>query len=448
MIASYRWIVVCGLVACGGGGEGDGESEDDAHDSDTGAQDDDDDGDDHPSSDADTSGPRGSSDTTSDAPDGSDDTVDPSSSTGPGACDPPDADGDGHAAIACGGLDCDDGDPLVHPDAIEFDPAVETVVPDIASGSMTLVGADDDGVVYVAHEYASYTYLADDASGAWLDERVGDGQGFDIHIDPDGNLRVAFVIGMGSNTLVYSPSPGMIEYPPDGPSGADVAGSHFMDVDGLGRTHLVWRPVPGEGVRWAVRDDEGEWLSETVQDEPAFGASIAVSDEGQPWVLYDAESPTVATRVDDVWELEPLDVATLAYAAVDVDADGHVHVAIGDYTPTLTYLTNASGAWVQEEIGSFGFTFYETLAVGPDGAIYIAAENHSRLYVAGLDLLTNASGEWRQETLRSDASSMLPGIGFVGDELLVSHVVPAQEVALVRARLPDGVDDDCDGDVW
>jgi hypothetical protein len=144
---------------------------------------------------------RGTDATTSETPDGSGERTDPSSSsTGIDACDPPDGDGDGHAAIACGGLDCDDDDPLVHPDAIDYGPVAETVVPDSVPGAMTTtVGVDASGVVYVGHEYATQTRLADDASGAWVDEHVGDGQGFDIHIDPDGNPRVAFVINMGSN---------------------------------------------------------------------------------------------------------------------------------------------------------------------------------------------------------------------------------------------------------
>ncbi len=449
MITSPRRLLVCVLVGCGGG-SGDG-SAGDATDGSGGSEADDDDDDGGTSTDAasTSSDVDPDSDTTADAPESTGDSGDPSSSTGTDACDPPDGDGDGHAAIACGGLDCDDDDPLVHPDAIDYGPMAETVVPDTVSGVMThTVGVDASGVVYVGHEYATHTHLADDASGAWMDQEVGGGQGFDIHIDPDGNRRVAYVIGMGSNTLVYSPSPGMVEYPPDGVTTGNVAQGRFMAVDGLGRTHLAWTPVIEDGVRWAMRDDDGDWISETVEDEPALGAVLEVTDDGQPWVLYDSTEPRVATRVDGVWEHEALDVPSLAYAAVDIDADDHLHVALGMYTQTITYLTNASGAWVQEEIGDFGSTFYMDLAVGPDGAIYIAAEDHTRMWVAVLDLLTNASGQWRQETLRSDANVMLPGIGFSDDEILVGHVVLYEELALVRARLPDGVDDDCDGDAW
>jgi hypothetical protein len=447
---SVRWLVVCGVFGCGGasadGGDDEAAAESGAS-SDSAEVSDGATADDAPSTNADAS----SDATTSDTPDGSGESTDPSSSsTGVDPCDPPDGDGDGHAAIACGGLDCDDRDPLVHPDAIDYGPVAETVVPDSVSGAMTTtVGVDADGVVYVAHEYATQARLADNATGAWIDQQVGDGQGFDVHIDPDGNRRVASVINMGSNTLVYSPAPGMIEYPPfDSPSTGNVAQGRFMAVDGLGRTHLVWSPVIEDGVRWAMRDDDGEWISELVDDQAALGAVIEVTDDGQPWVLYDSVEPRVATRVDGVWEHEALDVQGVAYAAVDVDSAGHIHAALGVHSQTITYLTNASGAWVQEEIGDFGSTFYMDLAIGPDDAVYIVAEDHSRMWVAVLDLLTNASGQWRQETLRSEANVMLPGIAFSGDELLVGHVVLYEEVALVRARLPNGVDDDCDGDVW
>src|SRR5262245_40757728 len=35
-------------------------------------------------------------------------------------CEPPDHDGDGVAAIACGGADCNDSDPSVHPGASDY----------------------------------------------------------------------------------------------------------------------------------------------------------------------------------------------------------------------------------------------------------------------------------------------------------------------------------------
>ncbi|MFO0632771.1 MAG: MopE-related protein [Nannocystaceae bacterium] len=346
-----------------------------------------------------------------------------------------------------GGVDCDDQDGAIHPGASEFDPEVEDVAV-LAAGLITTIAVDDAGTIHVGHEYSQDCYAVDDSSGAWQSSQVGSGYDFDMHVDGDGMRRVSWTQALAATPMVYTQgAPDQVEFPDLQVLHAQVAPGRFLAVSDDGRAHVVYRDMDLERLRYAVRDGDS-WTAEDVDTDAPFGAAVAVSSAGQPWVFYDSSGgPKVATRQDGSWTTEVLPVSA-TYAAVTVDADGVVHAAVGHGEATLTYLTNAGGSWAREDIGGFLHAGFADIAVADDGAVYIAIEDLSQPLVGSLQLVTNATGRWQVLPLRNDVSALAPAIALADGEVLVSHVVPSTSVSLVRARMADGVDDDCDGEVF
>jgi len=102
--------------------------------------------------------------------------------------------------------------------------------------------------------------------------------------------------------------------------------------------------------------------------------------------------------VQGPWVTQTVDAAGAVgkNTAIAVDAQGHVHLAYQDMTGAgLRYATNASGAWVTQEIDSVGMpgNYRTSIAVDSQGFAHIA-------YYAAQDLkyATNASGAWLIDT--------------------------------------------------
>lgn len=115
----------------------------------------------------------------------------------------------------------------------------------------------------------------------------------------------------------------------------------------------------------------------------------------------------------------------------------------------MRYTTNASGSWTNHDLGSFVRARATAIAVTEQNTIHIVAEDEPMQWQASLQLLTDGGGAWEQSLLRADVSAMRPAAKISGDTLLVAHAdLTNYAVQLIRARLADGVDDDCDGDAW
>ncbi|MEZ4464401.1 MAG: putative metal-binding motif-containing protein [bacterium] len=178
-------------------------------------------------------------------------------------CAPADADGDGHAAVAAGGDDCDDGDATVHPGAAEIcgdrvdqdcsgadlPCPVDAGVPDAAPGPAPAGGDDVDGDGHRARASGGDDCDDLDASAyPGAPERCGDDRdqdcdGADLPCDRDGD---GFPAGEDCNDFVATISPDGVEVCGDGIDqdcdGADLACADLPvedDADGDGHRSVA-----------------------------------------------------------------------------------------------------------------------------------------------------------------------------------------------------------------
>ncbi len=184
-----------------------------------------------------------------------------------------------------------------------------------------------------------------------------------------------------------------------------------LAVDGAGKHHVVWS-TPGGGVFYA--DDAGGSFGqkETITTDQAFGVSIALAQDGTPWVSYlRGVTLTVATKGANGWTTE--DVATTGGApglpavrtAIAVASDGTVVVAYGD-AGTTKVATRNGGSWTTDTVpGGGGYDV--SMALDKDGNPDVAYYDAS----GGIHRARRAGGSWDVQTIGGTS----PGAGGHGD---------------------------------
>ncbi len=113
--------------------------------------------------------------------DGADGDSDTDSDTGPDCDIEGDRDLDGHDSLACGGDDCDDGDPAILPGASDPNAvwSIEVVDPIARSPGGADVAVAADGTVHVVYADSSegVVFHADRAGAVWSVETVEEAMG-------------------------------------------------------------------------------------------------------------------------------------------------------------------------------------------------------------------------------------------------------------------------------
>ena len=361
-----------------------------------------------------------------------------------GTC--PDGDGDGYLAAACGGTDCDDSDPAVHPDADESgeDFTIEEIDGNAAEPALAVAGGGVAHVVYAGIELGDLRY-ATNGPGSWRLETLTDAGVPASH--------PAAAVGGGVVHLVHRVAADFARARSE--SGAAwvyevvYAGGGQLSLaaaEPAGALQVVFLDFDAGTLSWGREPDAGAWAIETVDTFTGDGAglpmSMALDSGGNPHVLHRMESGELRLAVrDGPWSTEILPFEARASGiALVVDASGR-HVA---FQPALgglaTVATDGGGEW---EIAWEGEASRDIrLAVDGSGAYHVLYRDFG---AGNVRYASNAGGEW-QEQIVDGVVAAYPSIAVAGGRV---HTVFLQDVRNVVAyasrAIPDAVDSDCDG---
>jgi hypothetical protein len=372
----------------------------------------------------------------------------------PSAC--PDADGDGHAASRCGGDDCDDTDPAIHPG-----------------------GPDLNAVV-----------------GRWRDESLAPSQPGDERIDP------ALVVDPGGAAhLFWRHEPGGIVHATNrtGAWVETVIGVSGVTGDlGSARTRggvlvVCYRATSGLHVGRLARE---VWTTELVDPDTREGCAIAVDVTGGIYVAYEHAGGLRIARSDPGrWRLLADEPAAGGLPGIVVDASGVAHVTYGGLSPadkraSLRYGSFATGQWATEEVAA-GNVPFSSLALDRAGLAHVAWADHlvshsgvrysrhdgsrwSTLVLPafnvwsatialdptdtphvgyadlGVHVATYANGAWLEEAVFAGQSGSWllldgAGAGHLAWSGFAFSIGTSAHYSTNRVVVPDGVDQNCDG---
>ncbi|MBI5489998.1 MAG: hypothetical protein HY905_21875 [Deltaproteobacteria bacterium] len=388
----------------------------------------------------------------------------------PGPCDVPDLDGDGWASYACGGADCDDSNPDIHPEAPDNAGrwTFETIVDPYSGGDVSpddaVVGSD--GVVHaigvglgpgwpdlqdmvyfrleggawsrdvvIPAEYLSQSRITLDAAGiphAMFQYDARDGIAVHAVREAFGSWRIEeFPRPMGS----YSFGPFVVE-----PTGV-------IEVLGVDRTE------DGPIVLSVASSAAGGWTIEPIDPEGTADdhTAMVLAPDGVLHVAYVAETPggielRCAARGAAGWSIDVVTDRVLdGQVALAVDSAGKRHVgAIGP--DGAIYATDASGSWVVEPIDPDSGGFGIGLALDRDGRPHVVYGVLGWSLDVDLRYAHRTESGWVREEVRAGAPPNGDAFRFGLDGTGAAHVVYDSTYATnVGGAPPDGIDQDCDG---
>jgi plastocyanin len=175
-------------------------------------------------------------------------------------------------------------------------------------------------------------------------------------------------------------------------------------VDAQDKHHLVWS-TPKGGLFYADDTSGGFGEAEKITGSPTFGASIALSSGGSPWVsFYSGGSLRVAQRTaPGKWTTEDVQgnagpaSAAATVTAIRVASNGEPIVAYGDEGKTVV-ARRSGGSWTTEQTpgdGGYGVSLALDKAGNPHAAFYDAAGN--------VRLVRSTGGSWEVADLGATA---------------------------------------------
>lgn len=374
-------------------------------------------------------------------------------------CSTPDRDLDDHPAIACGGDDCDDADPTVHPGAPDSSTWSSDMVWD-TSVYYPSVTVDSTGVAHAAFTiYDSYTGnaslgYASNIGGVWVGAEIvsGTSTGWmpSIAVDGNGDVHIAYYESSATSTVYYvTNATGQWVTRNIGPGYGQA-----LTVDAAGHVYLAYTKYVSSTSLVITSNAGGAWASATIDDDTTstgYYPEIALDHAGHAHVAYvDYTSTAVvkyATNASGPWTVEQVATGGGDMVGLAVDAGDAPHITYGGWDVNGTSLgvrhaTNATGGWVSDTIDATGI--YSDLVIDARDVMHVVYTDSSSTSVR---YASNPTGAWSVETIANGGGSLYyPDIALGGGEL---HVVyQGTGAAHVDRAAPDRIDQDCNGVIW
>jgi hypothetical protein len=362
-----------------------------------------------------------------------------------------DDDRDGYASEPSGGNDCDDSDPDINPGASDGgNPGNEAAVSFWSTGG-TRVAVDQDGAVHmiIGEIYQSgssvrcrLVYATDD-TGVWETTSVGSINGtsgcpFDAAFELDGTAHVAW----SGEGLYYATNAegGFTSATVDAAAPTYTLVQVALDD---GQPVLAWRD--GDEQLQISEESSGSWQSTAAAGLTDFDLlAFAVDDGGNRHTVMLQGSDLVHASEAGDW--------SSAVLASDAANDGLGLVVDASGSPQVAYFCGE--ALCHADVT--GSTVIQTGIQGADGLALIR-DSQGGLHIAwsysyyGSDLnyaaLPAASDVWTTATLVSDAGRH-PSAAVDHDGWIHFGHSDGGDIMHAWMSLPDGIDNDCDGEAW
>lgn len=346
-----------------------------------------------------------------------------------GPCAPDDHDGDGHAAVACDGDDCDDGDPgswiiAPAPPGSGIWP-VEAFEPPAHSSNRTVaITADAENAyhVVVADQREQPALYFQGRPGAWVRESI-EARATQIHtlaVAADGSVHGAVDTGHLTNASGHW----TVEPFPDGERSAKLA------VDAVGGVHLGYRTAP-LGTLVHATDAPGGWETEVVSVVAAGNVEIAIGPDARVHLLFTGLDGRLllASGGDVPWEVEDLGSTVDEYSPLSlaVAPNGTIHAAFAD--GSVHHISSSAGSWIREDLPippQWGGMGVPSMAldplgrpriaglwpVGPNGSVGVGVRLSSGWVT---QVVASAAGSEVRLTIDSEGGALLASFGPTND---------------------------------
>jgi hypothetical protein len=392
----------------------------------------------------------------------------PPSSDPPGPQPTPcDRDGDGYLARGCGGDDCDDANPAVHPGAPDLNAVRGSWIVSRAITSTggtangTAIAIDRAGGAHIAYAGGSSAGLlyARQTGGGWQVESIdptleliqstGENRP-DITFDARGSVHVAYACEAGVRHAVRARGNGQawlldtLDAAGRGPA-AIASGPD-------GTIHVAY--VTAAGLHHASNPG-GTWQSELV-DSIGAAPSLAVDTLGTLHVTYSSAAPNqdvlrYAVRSAGTWRVETASQTKTASSSLVIDSAGLPRIALGPrFTtdPGVRYLVRVGGRWSESALPATDAIYSVSLRLDA------ADEPHLLFsYISNMFHAVGAAGAWQTERIvilgHSDVRPSFDldrgGVAHVASTSFFFDTHYNVEYSTNRQLAPDGVDQDCDG---